>query len=247
VELHGGHIGCNSKLGQGTEFYFTVDCPVKHASTNSPGVSAAASAATPSSQLFQLDATPVMMLRKLAAEETGQRVTSLRSIQVPKPSSRMTLASKIQLADALSDHTLRSVDGCAIGSMEASNKPPMQIANETPAANVQLEQDGSLVRMQTVNLRGSVISMSTPSAVRVLIAEDHAPTSRLMRLVLTKLGCEVTAVENGQIAVDACTRSSSSSAPDDTPKNFENRAACLQQFHLIFMDGNMPVLGGFWF
>jgi len=66
--------------------------------------------------------------------------------------------------------------------------------------------------------------------MRVLVAEDHVPTSRLMKLMLTKLHCEVTVVENGKAAVEACTGS-------------VHRGSQAPPFQLIFMDGNMPELG----
>ena len=60
-------------------------------------------------------------------------------------------------------------------------------------------------------------------APRVLLAEDHAVNRRVVQLLLEPAGVELTCVENGALAVDA---------------------ALLQDFDLVLMDMQMPVMDG---
>lgn len=57
----------------------------------------------------------------------------------------------------------------------------------------------------------------------ILLAEDNATNTLIIRMILQAVGQTVTCVENGQLAVDAAGRGS---------------------FDLIFMDVNMPVMDG---
>jgi len=70
--------------------------------------------------------------------------------------------------------------------------------------------------------------------LRILLAEDHGPTAKLMSMTLRKLGCEVTSVDNGVMAINAV----KSMLQTDSP-------AQQNVFDIIFMDGNMPHLGKF--
>jgi signal transduction histidine kinase/FixJ family two-component response regulator len=58
---------------------------------------------------------------------------------------------------------------------------------------------------------------------RILLAEDNSDNQRLISMFLNKMGATVTVVENGKIAVDT---------------------AMNNDFELIFMDMQMPVMGG---
>ena len=70
------------------------------------------------------------------------------------------------------------------------------------------------------------LTSRTFQPLRVLVAEDNAVNRRLVTTLLQKRGHNVTAVENGRLAVDAI-------------------AAAAEPFHLVLMDLQMPEMGGF--
>ncbi len=64
---------------------------------------------------------------------------------------------------------------------------------------------------------------------RILLSEDSPDNQRLISLILTKAGAEVTVAENGQVAYEKATAALAEGAP----------------FDLILMDMQMPVLDGY--
>jgi len=106
------------------------------------------------------------------------------------------------------------------GEFASAEPAPMTILVHAPAALSTADSP------QTVS--DSSVALPSARKLRVLLAEDHGPTARLMQVILSKLGCEVHVVENGALAVQALTSDSyAASAP----------------FNLILMDGTMPELG----
>ncbi len=63
-----------------------------------------------------------------------------------------------------------------------------------------------------------------PLNCTVLVVEDNPVNERVLKMILKKFGCEVSVVENGQLAVDAL---------KDT------------DFDLVLMDCQMPVMDGY--
>ena len=90
----------------------------------------------------------------------------------------------------------------------------------------------------------------------MLLAEDHAATSRLMKMMLQKMGCVVTVADDGQQAVEAIQRalsreeavkhpdphlrSSSDNVEDDNKHSAPTEIAAID---VVLMDGHMPRMG----
>jgi CheY-like chemotaxis protein len=68
-------------------------------------------------------------------------------------------------------------------------------------------------------------TLVTQYSARILVAEDNQVNQKLGKMMLTKAGCQVEVANNGQEAVNKCTK-----APD--------------AFDLIFMDVQMPEMDG---
>ena len=58
---------------------------------------------------------------------------------------------------------------------------------------------------------------------RILVAEDNPTNKLILKVMLTKAGCSVTTVENGQEALEATVK---------------------DRYDLVLMDGEMPVMDG---
>jgi len=78
---------------------------------------------------------------------------------------------------------------------------------------------------------------------RVLLAEDHAPTAKLMSMTLRKLGCEVTVVENGVMAINALKDEPSGAGTSSLVSMDAVATEQTPKFDIVFMDGNMPIVG----
>ena len=69
--------------------------------------------------------------------------------------------------------------------------------------------------------------------VPVLVVDDDPLTRTLMKRMLTRMGCSVSTAENGEIAVSMLLGSSDSMNPSNE-----------QEFAVVFMDNQMPVMSG---
>ncbi|UCE75733.1 MAG: response regulator [Gammaproteobacteria bacterium] len=111
------------------------------------------------------------------------------------------------------DISLESVEGLGTRfavRVSVGEVDDLELANAVPAADRDDLVD--LHRLADVQLDGNV-----------LLAEDSPDIQRLMRYLLQRTGARVTAVENGERAVEAALR---------------------EDYHLILMDMQMPVMGG---
>jgi osomolarity two-component system sensor histidine kinase SLN1 len=64
----------------------------------------------------------------------------------------------------------------------------------------------------------------------VLVVDDDSLTRTLMKRMLTRMGCNVSTAENGKIAVDMLLGSTD--------------ASDAQEFSVVFMDNQMPIMSG---
>lgn len=111
------------------------------------------------------------------------------------------------------DITLESVDKLGSRftlSLSVGDQDKLEFANEPPTCAT--EELNDLKELDKLELSG-----------RILLAEDSRDIQHLMLYLLKSTGAEVTAVENGQLAVEAVLE---------------------KDFDLVLMDMQMPVMGG---
>ena len=89
--------------------------------------------------------------------------------------------------------------------------------------------------------------------LEVLVVDDDPLTRMLMKRLLSRLGCNVSTAENGEMALDMILGSGGSNRTPSTD-NSVNSGPILEQssstksddnkYHIIFLDNQMPVLSG---
>lgn len=82
--------------------------------------------------------------------------------------------------------------------------------------------ESKLIEKDAQKIENKIESKESFSA-KVLVAEDNPNNQLLIKIILQKLGLNVTIVENGQLAVDEYQK---------------------EEFDLVFLDINMPIMDG---
>jgi len=118
------------------------------------------------------------------------------------------------------DITVTSAPGAGSTFTVTLNLPACEepVAVQTTAPAVEVAPTEVAMPASTVESFASGVP-----AMRVLVVEDHPINQKLVGLLLTRMGCESTFCENGQLAVDLVQQES---------------------FDMVLMDVNMPVMDG---
>jgi len=155
------------------------------------------------------------------------------------------LISPVHPAQGPASSGTHNRDQTALSLMAATTATPDTVGSANHSLLVPMADNRTV---STGSVTSSTISSAPISPIngaavapfpglRVLLAEDHAPTAKLMKMVLIKMGCAVTLVENGALAVKAFASPSSAGAAGS------GAGSPLDAFDLVLMDGNMPELG----
>jgi signal transduction histidine kinase/DNA-binding response OmpR family regulator len=120
------------------------------------------------------------------------------------------------------------------GSIEVRSEPGAGstfsvIIDPGPLAGIRMVQAGPGSAIHRPSIAAPAAADQIELHGRILLAEDEPDNQRLISFLLTKAGAEVTAVENGQCAVEAALAA---------------RAAG-KAFDVILMDMQMPVMDGY--
>jgi len=179
----------------------------------------------------------------------------LQTLALPRRPRSAPTAGSAATVDSSSKHGLNQIDSAPMTSTELLTKP--MVLAITPNRRSMSVGNSAVVESGASNatdaastIRAALDLATVPQlrrSFRVLLAEDHAPTAKLMSMTLRKLGCEVTVAENGVMAINAFKSTarldgSGSASTSDAPLVISSTAE-MQPFQLILMDGNMPFVG----
>jgi len=276
VELHGGHIGCSSQLGVGSEFFAELDCAVVPRDVLQPaGLSHDVVVHTLAMGGVESISRNSNSNSSREPPDHGRQGVRLDDGELKSPVGSIAAAAAVDL-DAPKHGTASMLDDTSMLRQPSLSEPRPVVdqgvlSHSTPSFKAEMVPDlartaapglneitpRQSVRMPEVKIVGPVaVPLSNPAAtrpspalgrcdVRVLIAEDHVPTGRLMRLMLTKLGCESTVVENGSLAVQAFESWSAAAVDGGGVQDDDAKQQSAYPFDIVLMDGHMPVMGKF--
>lgn len=173
--------------------------------------SMAVTSATPTSGTSQLSASGVIGGSKQAAagspspplqqgssEQPPKAVTADSSSSVPSVASQPTPLSPPgeEAFTPLTREALRTM-----GGPESQTRLPAVSESEAPHASAGQEPANSTSGQQPASIQAAA-AIAAEQPLKVLVVDDDALTRRLMTRMLTKLGCSVEEVEDGQMVLD---------------------------------------------
>lgn len=130
---------------------------------------------------------------------------------------------------------------------------PQSFSLDGPTASQSSSSSPPPTSFEMGNSRGSFTSATSPivdPGLEVLVVDDDPLTRMLMSRLLSRLGCNVSTAENGEMALEMIL------GPGNTPSSDNSASATpiLEQssstktadskYHVVFLDNQMPILSG---
>jgi CheY-like chemotaxis protein/HPt (histidine-containing phosphotransfer) domain-containing protein len=245
VELMGGRIGAESRIGEGSTFRFDVVLAAGDTVTAPPVADAAALAGkrvivvedNPTNRSILESQLRLLAIDCATAENGMQALELLRAAaRAGTPFDVAVIDMKMPIMDGLTlartmraDPQLASVRQLMLTSLVGDNEARMaqQAGIEGYLAKPVRQQEliGSLARLlDAAPRRADAQAAAALQGLRVLLVEDNPVNQEVARVMLEDLGCAVRLAANGQQALDALAQ---------------------ETFELVLMDCQMPEMDGF--
>lgn len=246
IELMGGEIGFESKLGEGSTFWFRVR--LAHARTSAEDINADLAEVR---VLIVDDNTTNRIILEKYLTRWGAEAISSDGASAALTALRQAAASSKPFQLAILDMQMPDTDGIELAQ---------QIKSDPAIANTQLLMLSSMgYPGEDARRAGIVVSLLKPVRqallheaivkglglnsqrrlkpaarqqpqlirqfdARILVAEDNPVNEKVVRMMIARLGAEIRVVGNGQLAVEQLTKD--------------------RDYDLVLMDVHMPVLNG---
>ena len=247
VDLMSGNIDCESEVGVGTTFRFTV--PLEQDRTKKEGLLLLEELGKElSHKKVLLLESNIILLDVLArylnywsdVTTTASSLASLRNeialdtvydfvfadhvllTQMSKEDlERLVEVSKFRIM--MSVPGIGAYDKLSLFHFDAFVRRPIKLSGLLEVFHQSKLQNGSVKDPHIPVAKGKVVTIAGTENLRVLVVEDNRVNQRLMVLAMKRLGIDVNIAWNGKEAVDAFKQ---------------------EHFDLILMDFQMPVMGG---
>lgn len=194
--------------------------------------------------------------RSIGDPSTGTDARPDTAGDPPSPLDGLPLGSQAPLPSADSSHNSSLNASTARPSfVELPSRPNFTMKGSTSTTPPDLSNAAS----RNSQASGSPRSDSFDPPLRVLVVDDDPLTRKLMKRMLTRLGCAVSTAENGQVAFDLITGISGTPI-SETTEGAHSSSIRMQntpsqespgiqdypgpRYELIFLDNQMPVLSG---
>jgi CheY-like chemotaxis protein len=249
VGMMGGRLEVESKVGEGSTFWFTVSLQASGAEAADPGAERSALAGR--SVLIVDDSATSARALSQYLEGWGMRATAVRSVPAALEEARQARAGghtyDVVIADADLDPAGAQAFALRLAAVDAGNPDLLWLRSKREGRSSQTTTDGFvgelvrpvfpselrealLRRVRSLPFELAARGAAAPEEEfgyrkrRVLLAEDNKVNQMLAVAILKKRGYDVSVADNGREAVDLVQRS---------------------EFDVVLMDVQMPELDGF--